>query len=91
MPKYRGLAKLYFEEEATQFPLANQRDTQSEKLIKMEYYELEETVFCTGAAFVSKGKGFEEDDGWIISFVHNERTNTSQVSSRLIQDLHCKL
>ncbi|GLT48208.1 hypothetical protein SLA2020_218470 [Shorea laevis] len=39
----------------------------------------EENTFCTGAAFVSKQGGVEEDDGWIITFVHNEDTDTSQV------------
>lgn len=40
----------------------------------------EENTFCGGATFVPKKGGFEEDDGWIITFVHNEDTNTSQVT-----------
>ncbi|KAG2699667.1 hypothetical protein I3760_07G201800 [Carya illinoinensis] len=37
-------------------------------------------TFCTGAAFVPKERGFEEEeDGWIITFVHNEDTNISKV------------
>ncbi|KAK4854458.1 hypothetical protein QYF36_024159 [Acer negundo] len=76
LPKYGGLAKLYFEEPNTEISM---REVQSEELIKVEYHKFEEGVFCTGAAFVSKGRGLEEDDGWIITFVHNENTNTSQV------------
>ncbi|GMN39973.1 hypothetical protein TIFTF001_009195 [Ficus carica] len=33
----------------------------------------------SSAAFVPKEGGLEEDDGWIVTFVHNEDTNTSQV------------
>lgn len=40
---------------------------------------LKENTFCTGASFVPKDGGIEEDDGWIITFVHNEDTNISQV------------
>ena len=40
----------------------------------------EENTFCTGAAFVPNNKGgLHEDYGWIVAFVHNEDTNTSQV------------
>ncbi|XP_066159724.1 carotenoid 9,10(9',10')-cleavage dioxygenase 1 isoform X2 [Oryza sativa Japonica Group] len=34
--------------------------------------------FCSGATFVPKVNGANEDDGWIISFVHDEEINTSQ-------------
>ncbi|XP_038699168.1 carotenoid 9,10(9',10')-cleavage dioxygenase 1-like [Tripterygium wilfordii] len=68
LPKYGGLAKLYLEEQ----------ETESEGLIRVEYHHLEEHTFCTGAAFVPKEGGTEEDDGWIITFVHNEDTNISQ-------------
>ncbi|KAL5855773.1 hypothetical protein ACOSQ4_005575 [Xanthoceras sorbifolium] len=69
MPKFGGLAKLYLEE------------PDMEGLKKVEYQKFAENVFCTGAAFVSKGGNLEEeeDDGWIITYVHNEDTNTSQV------------
>ncbi|KAH7574260.1 hypothetical protein JRO89_XS03G0272600 [Xanthoceras sorbifolium] len=77
MLKYGGLAKLYFEEPDMEFLTI---ETQSEKPIKVEYHRFEDSVFCTGAAFFSKGRGLEEDDGWIITFAHNENTNTSQVS-----------
>ena len=46
----------------------------------MEYHVFEDNTFCTGAAFVLKEGGFEEDDGWIITFIHNEDTEISQVS-----------
>lgn len=39
----------------------------------------EKNTFCTGSAFVAKQGAVEEDDGWIITFVHNEDTNISQV------------
>lgn len=75
MPKYGGLAKLSFEEPD---------NTESEELIKVEYHKFEENIFCTGGAFVPKGRGVEEDDGWIITFLHNEDTNISQVSHPLL-------
>ncbi|CAN1161942.1 Carotenoid 9,10(9',10')-cleavage dioxygenase 1 [Linum perenne] len=75
MTKYGGLAKLYFQD-----PQSNCDS------IKVEYHKLETNTFCTGAAFVPKfaeGSCYEqdeeEDDGWIISFVHNEVTDISQV------------
>jgi carotenoid cleavage dioxygenase-like enzyme len=45
----------------------------------------EKNTFCTVAAFVLKEGGFEEeeDDGWIITFIHNEDTNISQVSNSI--------
>ncbi|KAJ6856601.1 carotenoid 9,10(9',10')-cleavage dioxygenase-like [Populus alba x Populus x berolinensis] len=73
MPKFGGLAKLYFEE------TANKEWEESERHIKVEYHEFEGNTFCTGAAFVPKEGGLEEDDGWIITFVHDEDTDTSKV------------
>ncbi|KAG6740449.1 hypothetical protein POTOM_055900 [Populus tomentosa] len=73
MPKFGGLAKLYFEE------TANKEWEESEGHIKVEYHEFEGNTFCTGAAFVPKEGGLEEDDGWIITFVHDEDTDTSKV------------
>ncbi|KAI9161521.1 hypothetical protein LWI28_018256 [Acer negundo] len=32
-----------------------------------------------GTVFAGKPGGSEEDDGWLVSFVHNEETNVSQV------------
>ncbi|KAJ6372996.1 hypothetical protein OIU76_027347 [Salix suchowensis] len=73
MPKFGGLAKLYFEE------TDNKEWEESEGHIKVEHHEFEGNTFCTGAAFVPKEGGREEDDGWIITFVHDEDTNTSKV------------
>ncbi|KAG8657280.1 hypothetical protein MANES_03G058000v8 [Manihot esculenta] len=47
--------------------------------IKVEYHKLEENVFCSGATFVSKSGGGEEDDGFIVSYVHDEVSSISQV------------
>ncbi|PNS92599.2 hypothetical protein POPTR_018G043000v4 [Populus trichocarpa] len=73
MPKFGGLAKLYFEE------TANKEWEESEGHIKVEYHEFVGNTFCTGAAFVPKEGWLEEDDGWIITFVHDEDTDTSKV------------
>ncbi|KAF2304413.1 hypothetical protein GH714_030825 [Hevea brasiliensis] len=68
MTKYGGLAKLYFAESENKF----------DELIKVEYHKFEKNTFCTGAAFVPKRPSLEEDDGWIITFVHDEDTNVSK-------------
>lgn len=39
----------------------------------------EKNTFCNGSTFVPRDGGVEEDDGWIITFVHNEDTNKSEV------------
>jgi len=39
----------------------------------------DKNTFCSGAAFVPREGGVEEDDGWIIAFVHNEDTIISEV------------
>ncbi|KHN10199.1 Carotenoid 9,10(9',10')-cleavage dioxygenase 1 [Glycine soja] len=75
IPKYGALVKLYFREPCSEFPKG---DTQ-QKPIRVEYHRFERNVFCTGSAFVPKEGGIEEDDGWIITFVHNEDTGISQV------------
>ncbi|XP_024986932.1 carotenoid 9,10(9',10')-cleavage dioxygenase 1-like [Cynara cardunculus var. scolymus] len=67
MPKYGGLAKLHLE------------DTRSKDYVEMEYHKFPENTFCSGAAFVPKPGGLEEDDGWVITFIHNEHLNVSQV------------
>ncbi|XP_050231911.1 carotenoid 9,10(9',10')-cleavage dioxygenase-like [Mercurialis annua] len=63
MPKFGALAKLHFEGPNTE----------------VEYHKFEEKTFCTGATFICKEGNVEEDDGWIITFVHHEDTHTSQV------------
>ncbi|KAK8509272.1 hypothetical protein V6N11_007674 [Hibiscus sabdariffa] len=72
--KYGGLAKLYFGEQS---PESSLREEQG--LIKVEYHMFEKNTFCSGSAFVPKDEGVDEDDGWVITFVHNEDTDTSQV------------
>uniref|UniRef100_A0A0D9XCG3 Uncharacterized protein n=1 Tax=Leersia perrieri TaxID=77586 RepID=A0A0D9XCG3_9ORYZ len=72
--KYGGLAKLCLEERD------NVVTETSEDLIKTEYHWLGKDEFCSGAAFVPRPGGSHEDDGWIISFVHNEGSNKSQAS-----------
>ncbi|TYJ29937.1 hypothetical protein E1A91_A06G100700v1 [Gossypium mustelinum] len=76
MAKYGGLAKLYFGEQNPGFSL---KENEVEGLIKVEYHMFEKNTFGTGAAFVPKQGGVEEDDGWVVTFVHNEDTNISQV------------
>ncbi|CAI0408461.1 unnamed protein product [Linum tenue] len=86
MSKYGGLAKLYFEEPAATNCNPSDDDRCEEAMIKVEYHEFEKNTFCTGAAFVPKmatagssSSCGEEDDGWVITFVHNEDTDTSMV------------
>ncbi|KAJ0986091.1 hypothetical protein J5N97_004447 [Dioscorea zingiberensis] len=50
-----------------------------QQLIEVEHHQLGANQFCTGSAFVPRPGSSEEDDGWIISYVHNEETNISQV------------
>ncbi|XP_077228534.1 carotenoid 9,10(9',10')-cleavage dioxygenase 1-like isoform X4 [Tasmannia lanceolata] len=76
MSKYGGLAKLHFDEQDNKI---SKREKDSIALIKMDYHTFEENQFCTGAAFVPRNGALEEDDGWIISFVHNEDDDISQV------------
>ncbi|CAN4076334.1 unnamed protein product [Withania somnifera] len=65
LAKNGGLAKLHFKEDA--------------ELIKVEYHMLPEGSFCSGATFVPKPQGADEDDGWLVTFTHNENKNVSQV------------
>jgi len=45
----------------------------------VEYHALQEKQFCSGVQFVAKQNGIYEDDGWVITYVHDEGTNMSQV------------
>ncbi|CAN1802143.1 Carotenoid 9,10(9',10')-cleavage dioxygenase 1, partial [Linum perenne] len=70
MPKFGSLAKLYFEEK------------DENGFIMVEFHKLEDNTFCSGATFVPKQSGIsdcDEDDGWLVTFTHNEQTNTSKV------------
>ncbi|KAH0746894.1 hypothetical protein KY285_008551 [Solanum tuberosum] len=74
--KFGGLAKLHFEERQVE----NSKDNKEEEdLIKVEYHIFPKNTFCSGATFVPKLDGVDEDDGWIVAFTHNENTNQSQV------------
>ncbi|XP_028552320.1 carotenoid 9,10(9',10')-cleavage dioxygenase-like isoform X5 [Dendrobium catenatum] len=75
LPKYGGLMKLYLDEKDS----TTMQENDNGGSVKVERHPLGANEFCSGAAFVSKLGGVQEDDGWIISFVHNEHTNTSQV------------
>ncbi|XP_062099613.1 carotenoid 9,10(9',10')-cleavage dioxygenase-like [Humulus lupulus] len=74
--KYCGLGKLHFAELDTRVCSTS---GESKEVVKIEYHMFEKNTFCSGATFVSAKGGVEEDDGWIITFVHNEDTNISQV------------
>lgn len=71
MPKYGGLAKVYFEELSA--------DKDNEDMIKVEYHNFPKNTYCTGSTFLPKIGGIEEDDGFIITYVHDETNNISQV------------
>lgn len=53
---------------------------EGEKRIKVEYQVLEDNYFFSGLQFVEKPSCIDEDDGWLICYVHDEKTNISQVS-----------
>ncbi|PON94639.1 Carotenoid oxygenase [Trema orientale] len=76
VPKYFGLAKLHFDELDIACSSIN---GDSEEVMKIEYHMFDKNTFCTGATFVPAKGALEEDDGWIITFVHKEDTNISQV------------
>nr|XP_043640066.1 carotenoid 9,10(9',10')-cleavage dioxygenase 1-like [Erigeron canadensis] len=75
--KFGGLAKLYFEEEEAEE--AGEQSRNGEGNVKIEYHWLPKNNFCTGSAFVSKPGSVKEDDGWIVTFVHDEDNDTSYV------------
>ncbi|KAM0887592.1 hypothetical protein ACQ4PT_028922 [Festuca glaucescens] len=68
-PKFGGFAKLHLDQEMKE---------SGGDVINVEYHHLERNQFCSGATFVAKANALHEDDGWIISFVHDEGTNLSQ-------------
>ncbi|KAL3361241.1 hypothetical protein AABB24_014239 [Solanum stoloniferum] len=72
--KFGGIIKVHYEEKKT----FNNMDEEDE-LIKSEYHLFPKNTFCSGASFVPKPGGIDEDDGWIITFTHNENENISQV------------
>uniref|UniRef100_A0A0D9WM78 Uncharacterized protein n=1 Tax=Leersia perrieri TaxID=77586 RepID=A0A0D9WM78_9ORYZ len=52
---------------------------ENKQLKSVEYHVLQEKNYCSGVQFVAKENGIDEDDGWIITYVHDELTNVSQV------------
>ncbi|KAL0330355.1 UNVERIFIED_CONTAM: Carotenoid 9,10(9',10')-cleavage dioxygenase [Sesamum radiatum] len=80
MVKYGGLAKVCLQERNVQFLEGiNQNGEGAEEYRKIEYHMFPENTFCTGASFVAKQGAADEDDGWLVTFVHNEDTNVSEV------------
>ncbi|CAM0908153.1 unnamed protein product [Alopecurus aequalis] len=73
-PKFGGFAKILLDERED-----TTKNTCKEGLIKVEYHHLQRNQFCSGATFVPKLNGANEDDGWIISYVHDEGENKSEV------------
>ncbi|KAI7757608.1 hypothetical protein M8C21_016499 [Ambrosia artemisiifolia] len=71
-PKYGGIAKLYFEE-------SNKQSTHDDETVKIKYHWLPKNNFCTGLVFVAKPEPMEEDDGWVVTFAHDEENDTSYV------------
>ncbi|KAK1267274.1 Carotenoid 9,10(9',10')-cleavage dioxygenase 1 [Acorus gramineus] len=69
LPVFKMLAKLCFDE----------RDEENKDVIKVEYHKLEENHFCSGVHFVERPGGVDEDDGWLISYIHDEKENVSKV------------
>ncbi|CAM0908167.1 unnamed protein product [Alopecurus aequalis] len=74
-PKFGGFAKILLDERED----VTKKDIGREDLVKVEYHHLDINQFCSGATFVPKINGADEDDGWIISYVHDEGTNKSEV------------
>lgn len=51
-----------------------------EKLTKVAYCSFDQNDFCSGSVFVPLERA-REDSPWIVSWVHNEETDASKVSS----------
>ncbi|KAL6898100.1 hypothetical protein ACP4OV_006696 [Aristida adscensionis] len=67
--KYKMIAKLHFDVQ----------DKENKHLISVEYHSLQDKQFCSGIQFVAKKNGKDEDDGWVVTYVHDEGSNISQV------------
>ncbi|CAL5046174.1 unnamed protein product [Urochloa decumbens] len=67
--KFKMIAKLHFD----------MPDKGNKQFISVEYHALKEKQFCSGVQFVAKENGIDEDDGWVVTYVHDEETNISQV------------
>ncbi|KAF8036083.1 hypothetical protein BT93_C1929 [Corymbia citriodora subsp. variegata] len=78
LPKFGSLAKLYFDESQAELFKEGEYD----QAVKVEYHKFEEGNFCSGSVFAAKNgsaKDEDEDDGWIVTFVHNEVSDETQV------------
>ncbi|OEL16715.1 hypothetical protein BAE44_0022266 [Dichanthelium oligosanthes] len=62
------IAKLHFDKQ----------DEDNNQLISVEYHALQENQYCSGVQFIAKENGIDEDDGWVITYVHDEGTDISQ-------------
>ena len=63
-----------------QYKLKYQKNLQENReLISVEYHTLKEKQFCSGVQFVAKKNGIDVDDGWVVTYVHDEETNISRV------------
>ncbi|XP_039142977.1 carotenoid 9,10(9',10')-cleavage dioxygenase 1-like [Dioscorea cayenensis subsp. rotundata] len=69
MFKYKMFAKLYFDE----------HDEEINGNIKVEYHVMDDNHFCSGIEFVKKQDAIDEDDGWVVCYVHDENKNQSKV------------
>nr|CAD1843411.1 unnamed protein product [Ananas comosus var. bracteatus] len=69
LTKYKMLAKLHFDT----------KNEDDKNFINVDYHVLEENHFCSGVQFVEKKDAVDEDDGWLISYVHDEKANVSKV------------
>ncbi|RCV20525.1 hypothetical protein SETIT_4G062800v2 [Setaria italica] len=67
--KFKMIAKLHFD----------MPDKENKQFISVQYHDLKEEQFCSGVQFVARESGIDEDDGWVVTYVHEEGTNISQV------------
>ncbi|KAJ1258158.1 hypothetical protein BS78_10G053000 [Paspalum vaginatum] len=67
------------EEVAMDFPVINEKFMGVRN--KYGYAQVVDTLATskTGVQFVAKENGTDEDDGWVVTYVHDEGTNTSEV------------
>ncbi|KAK1313598.1 Carotenoid 9,10(9',10')-cleavage dioxygenase 1 [Acorus calamus] len=69
MSMYKQLAKIYFDE----------HDEENKKIVKVECRVLEDNHFCSGVQFVERPGATDEDDGWVVCYIHDEKSNVSKV------------
>ncbi|KAK1267644.1 Carotenoid 9,10(9',10')-cleavage dioxygenase 1 [Acorus gramineus] len=69
MSMYKQLAKIYFDEQ----------DEENKEIDKVECHALEDNHFCSGVQFVERPGATDEDDGWVVCYIHDEKSNVSKV------------